>query len=357
MTRFVATWVQSVKIRLLLTSLSIISTLICLYVAISLAEAKQILPVEVALPIEVALPKQWEISWYQWQSPDQIILQYIQASTGFEKTVRFDTKTGTVTSLGLSDDAERSIFHYGASAWQLSPDHKWLIGCEGQNQRIAQKMNGSNRIERTRFGYGARWTSDSQGWIEWTPTGTATLAKLTFLSDDQKKDKSQQLEYTLPNEARIIGFTTQKTLLLVSPFYPDKGWIAQIVALDSNVQTRRQWTLRIPNLLGIQDGAISPDLKRICWLAATEPAPQRLPPHAHVSPYLGKVEANIWISDIDGKNLQHIATIELPDSSVMDYKWSHRYGLPRDIQWVPNSRKVSYRWKARVWTMDVASIP
>jgi len=287
---------------------------------------------------QVELPKTWVVTWYQWQGPNQVLLQYSEKG-GHTSTVQFNTKTASVTPLALSDEIKDALIWYGSVSWQLSPDNAWLTGWPGDDRHIAIEINGSKRIQTPMLGAWVNWMPDSHGWVEWNWKDHSTFIKLTRLSDDRSHVEEMPREYTLEDDWSLAGFVAPDKVLLYRST-AGHTWAARIVALKSKAETVMEWKLQVQNVYDIYGAKISPDLKHICWLTLTSKA---------------TLVPGIWLSDTDGKNQRGLWITGLDNIDRTTYWTTQKSWLsPSDIQWVSGSDKICFRQQGRLYTVAIS---
>ncbi|HLK55749.1 MAG TPA: hypothetical protein VKU00_04255 [Chthonomonadaceae bacterium] len=305
-------------------------------------------------PAQVDLPSDWSLWWYQWQAPDRLLLQY-DLHENIDYYVKFNTKTRSTTEITTSQNTNRMLFNYGSPTWQISPDRAWLIGYVSSGQRLAMELNSSKWVVGTTFAPWARWMPDSRGWLEWQWDDN-TVIRLFHLSDDEASIKPQGAEYTIQGQWTVVGFISSDKILVHGMSEDGKDWVARIVALHRDAKVIMEWRLRIPNLHSVLGAAISPDLKRVCWLTLCKHFPHASRhPSEELSDASVTLDKNIWISTTDGKDQRLVYSMELPISFISYMANSGGLGIPseNDIEWVPGSKQVSFLQKGRLWTVDI----
>jgi hypothetical protein len=305
-------------------------------------------------PNEIALPPQWYASWYQWESPDSIILQHADNRVGGQRvTARFNIKTGEVKPLNLPESVETSMANYrSGTPFRLSPDGTWLLGVLLKNQYYAIDVKSAAHLMLHGPTPLSFWTPDGTGFLSWWQDKHGTHFLLySFPNARDGSDSESKYTVAIPERSLVVGLASANSVMTASLSAVEDGKVYDVRTYDlaAKANPGPAWSLRIPRCEVLAEASISPDLSHVCWLAAC-----RRPSAGREASGEPPLVAELWCGSVSGADQHCVAQIDLHGMTFGDYVSTPGKPFLNSIQWTPDGRNISYTYKGRIWTVDVS---
>jgi uncharacterized protein len=253
-----------------------------------------------------------------------------------------DLRTGVETPLKRLTDLYRHANGYGM---EVSPDGRWLLWKNGQQEAHWARIDGSRHISvRSDIGNRMHWTRDSRNWVEFEARGGfdfpsvrifETGSRVPALVDTSKGSPLTREDYCYPpvdiNEA---AFTTKGTLLTSRTRGTVGGVTADILEVDLKQGGRpvNQYAVHLPWTLALAEHAFSPDGRHVAWL-------------------LWQGSTLLVVTRMDGSDVRILG--ELPTTPVDLADPDSRFvEEPRRLSWTPDGMRLSFLHESSLYVIQ-----
>jgi hypothetical protein len=326
------------------------------------------------LPLSTRLIKAqgWLQEGYSWQSEHSVA---IIGSTPLDNRddsyfpAVLDTVTGKRAPI-LSAAAGRANLGGRATDFSVSPDGKWFLWrttkvgrapswnvCEVEGRRYAESKPVESELPQLRFWTGA-WMPDSRRWVE-----LAGDTKKPFLVikgvNSGEKDQFIPVHWIPSGPMRTVDLlpnvlgVTRGGHVIATAALPSSATSVELFdfAPVANGSAKKISIMLPPEVLSVDEIILSPGGDRIAWRLQCIRASRFgawLQKLFHVKNPGFRNTVELWISKSDGSGMQEIGHTEaVPNAQYLDSRHPH------SIRWTPDSKKLSYLYMNRLYTVPV----
>lgn len=263
-----------------------------------------------------------------------------------------------IRSLKIIGDPRPAQVKHDPPHVALSPDGQWLLWTLGEPATWrAARIDGSETVEWPEVPGNYKITVNDGIWLPESPSwyelllrkGGRTNYAVRRLRKRRVDDPTalQDMQIFGMDEGLPCGITERSSLVMHYPVFPDRqntkpqaqAAFSELVLSDSPEGVAHNFEVALPAPGWVWRVRVSPEGKRLAWLIQDGS--------------FGRKRYSLWISDLQGNQCQEIGRVQ--GRSVTPYAGSDlRYAFPRDPQWSPDGRWISFLYGEEVWALEVS---
>jgi hypothetical protein len=232
--------------------------------------------------------------------------------------------------------------HYLPPTAAMSPDGKWLLWSntasrthrqwvvatfEGQQQMWAQGIDPDSSTDD--LGGHGLWMPDGTRWVELVSRYKNRIYSIHYANVYQpgKPAPVSTVRIRGLRDGLPVGIRQNGALVMHTSLH-ERGKPVQHI----DTVTARKLSVPVPVSSDVSDVKLSPQGDRLAWILEQERSGKRL--------------YTVYIADADGAHARPVGSAE-GITSRTGYTW------PRELQWLPDGKQVSFIYKNGVYTLPV----